>query len=144
MDDPGRQVGGNLGAYAYTGEQRTFADVLKDIIADVQNLIRSEVRLAKAEVREEIGKAISAGTMIVVGGVLGMFALGFVLLTIMFALELVVPSWAAALIVGVVIAIAAAVLFMTGKQRFSEVSPKPEKTIESVKENVEWMKNQTK
>ena len=52
MDDPGRQVGGNLGAYAYTGErgeQRTFADVIKDIIADVQDLIRSEVKLAKAE-----------------------------------------------------------------------------------------------
>jgi len=147
MDDPGRQVGGNLGAYAYTGErgeQRTFADVIKDIIADVQALIRSEVRLAKAEVREELGKAVAAGTMLVVGGVLGLFALGFVLLTIMFALENVVANWAAALIVGVAVAVAAGVLLLTGKQRFTQVSPKPEKTIETVKENVEWMKNQTK
>lgn len=147
MDYPGRQAGGNLGSYAYTsegGEQRTFADVVKDIIANVQELIRSEVRLAKAELREEAGKAMAAGKMLMVGGVLALFAVGFILLTVMFALENVVPNWAAALIVGVAVAVAAGVLLLTGKQRLSQVSPTPDKAIESVKENVEWMKNQTK
>jgi uncharacterized membrane protein YqjE len=147
MDDPGRQAGGNLSAYAYTGErgeQRTFGDVFKDIIANVQELIRSEVRLAKAEFREEAGKAMSAATMLIAGAVFGVFALGFLLLTVMFALENVVANWAAALIVGAAVGIAAGVLLLTGKERFAQVSPKPEKTIESVKENVEWMKNQTK
>lgn len=147
MDEPGRQAGGNLGAWAYTserGEQRSFADVVKDIIANVQDLIRSEVRLAKAEFREEAGKAVSAATMLIIGAVLGMFALGFLLLTVMFALENLVANWAAALIVGVAVGIAGGVLLLTGKERISQVSPKPDKTIESVKENVEWMKNQTR
>jgi uncharacterized membrane protein YqjE len=147
MDNPGRQAGGNLSAYTYTaqgGEQRSFADVLKDIIANVQELIRSEIRLAKAEFREEASKAVSAGTMLLLGGVLAMFALGFLLLTVMFALENVVANWAAALIVGVAVGIAGGVMVLTGKERISQLSPKPDKTIESVKENVEWMKNQTK
>jgi uncharacterized membrane protein YqjE len=147
MEYPGRQAGGDLGSYAYTGErgeQRSFADVVKDIIATVQELIRSEVRLAKAEFREEAGKAMAAGKMIAVGGVLALFAVGFILLTVMFALENVVANWAAALIVGVAVGVVAGVLLLTGKQRFTQVSPTPEKTIESVKENVEWMKNQTK
>ena len=147
MEDPGRQVGGNLGSYAYTterGDQRSFADVLKDIIADVQELIRSEIRLAKVEVKEEIQKATGAGIMMVVGGVVGLYAAGFLLLTVMFALENVMPNWLAALIVGVVAAVAAAGMLVTAKNRLSAVNPKPEKTIETVKENVEWMKNRTK
>jgi hypothetical protein len=57
-------------------------------------------------------------------------------------LDMVMPDWAAALLVGLALGIAAAVLISKGRARLHV--PTPDKTIENVKENVEWMKNQTK
>jgi uncharacterized membrane protein YqjE len=123
---------------------RSIAEVLQDILRNLQEIIRSEVRLAKTEVREEIGKAKSAGLLVGVGGVCGIFATFFLLLTIVYALATVLPYWAAALIVTVVLAIVAAVVLNAGLKQFKRVHPVPDKTIESVKENVEWAKQQTK
>jgi len=153
MDDPARKATGQLGAYAYgsrdemesmTNRERSAGDVLKDIVGNVQEIIRSEVRLAKVETTEEITKAKSAAIILGAGGVFGLFATGFVLLAAVYALSLVVASWMAALIVGVVVGIAAAIMISRGLDEWNSLNPKPEKTIETVKENVEWMKNQTK
>jgi len=143
MDDTARAVGGQLGSYA-RGEtrDRSAADVVKDIIANAQEMIRSEVRLAKAEVREEAGKTLSAARILLIGAGAGLFALGFVLTAIAQLLSQYMPSWAATLLVGVVLGIAAAIMVSKGRGQIR--IPKPEKTIENVKENVEWMKSQTK
>lgn len=123
---------------------RSIADVLQDIIANVQAIIRSEVRLAKTEVTEEVTKAGRAGGLLAGGIVAALFALWLLLLTILFALATVIPMWGAALILFAVMFIAAAVLLNAGKKRFKTVHATPEKTIETVKENVEWVKSQTK
>ena len=60
------------------------------------------------------------------------------------ALSLVMPSWAAALIVAVVLAVAAAVMLSTGMKRYREIHAVPQRTVETVKENMEWAKQQTK
>jgi hypothetical protein len=54
------------------------------------------------------------------------------------------PAWMAALIVGVVLLIVSGMLLMIGRTRLKQVSPKPEKTIETMKENIEWAKDQTR
>jgi hypothetical protein len=54
------------------------------------------------------------------------------------------PAWAAALCVALLAGIGAAVMFSSGRKALKEVNAKPEKTIESVKENVAWLKDQTK
>lgn len=123
---------------------RSIADVLQDIIANVQAIIRSEVRLAKTEVTEEVTKAGRAGGLLAGGIVAALFALWLLLLTILFALATVIPMWGAALILFAVMFIAAVVLLNAGKKRFKTVHATPEKTIETVKENVEWVKSQTK
>jgi len=146
MDDPAREATGQLGAYAYRADtrDRSATDVLKDIVGNVQEIIRSEVRLAKIETTAEVRKAGAASTVLLASAVVGLYAAGFVLLAIVHALSLVMAYWLASLVVGLVLAITAAVLFSTGLSRWKEVSPKPEKTVETVKENVEWMKNQTR
>ena len=55
MDDPARSAGGALGEYAYQqgGRERPMTEVLKDIIGNVQEMVRSEVRLARVEIRDE-------------------------------------------------------------------------------------------
>jgi uncharacterized membrane protein YqjE len=124
--------------------ERSFSDVLQDIVRNVQEIVRSEVRLAKTEIREEAVKAKSSVAMLGAGAVAAIFAVLFLLLTIVYALALVVPSWAAALIVGAGLAIAAGVMLMTGIKQFKQIHPRPERTVESIKENIEWAKQNTK
>jgi len=145
IDDPARSAGGSLGEYAYSSRessQRSMGDVLKDIIANVQEMVRSEVRLAKAELREEAGRSADSAKLMVIGGGMALLAAGFVLTAVAQLLALVMPNWLATLIVGAVLGIAGAVLLAKGRAQF--VIPTPKKTIENVKENVQWMKDQTK
>jgi hypothetical protein len=127
-----------------TSHERSFSSVLQDIIGNVQEIIRSEVRLAKAEVQQEAAKAGKAAGVLGSGAVLGLYAGGFLLLACLYALELVVAAWLAALIVAVVAGAGAAVLVNAGKKRVKRVDPRPDKTIHSIQENLEWAKNQTK
>ena len=141
MDDTARNAGGKLGEYAYRTD-RSAADLVRDIISNVQEMVRSEVRLAKAEVREEVDRTISGAKKLGVGAVAGLFALNFILWGVVLILGNVMPMWAATLVMGVALGAVAGVLLMKAK---SEVHvPKPQKTIDNVKENVEWMKNQTR
>jgi uncharacterized membrane protein YqjE len=144
MDDPARSAGGALGEYAYQqgGRERPMTEVLKDIVTNVQEMVRSEVRLARVELREEASKTARAGAMLAAGGVLGIIAGVFALVFFAQLLAMVMPDWAATLVITLVVGITAAVLISKGRSRLHV--PTPEKTIENVKENVEWMKNQTK
>lgn len=122
-------------------EQRSAAEVMKDIVSNVQEIIRSEVRLAKVELKEETKKLTSAAALMAAGAVTALYAIGFLLLAFRDALNLAIPAWASSLIIGIVVAGGAAILLGIGRTRFKEVT-KPGQTIQSVKENVEWAKNQ--
>jgi Flp pilus assembly protein TadB len=123
---------------------RSVTEVLQDIIGNVQEIVRSEVRLAKTEIREEAIKAKSSGAFLGAGALLAIYAGGVLILGFVFALAAVMPLWAAAFIVALAAAAAAGLLLNGGKKRLQEVHPKPERTVESVKENVAWVKRQTK
>jgi uncharacterized membrane protein YqjE len=143
IDDPVRAAGGTLGEYAYMNRaDRPVSDLLKDIIGNVQEMVRSEIRLARAEMREEVDHATSAAKLIGIGAGLALLAGAFLLVTCTLLLALVMPAWVAALIVGAVLGIAGMVMLGKGRAQFRV--PRPKKTIENVKENVEWMKNQTR
>jgi len=124
--------------------ERTIADVLQDIVRNIQEIVRSEVRLAKTEVRDEAAKAKTAGILSAAGAITGIFGAGFVLLAIVYALSTVMPNWAAALIVGLVLAITAWAVLNAGLNRFRKVHATPERTMETLKENVQWVQQQTK
>jgi uncharacterized membrane protein YqjE len=123
---------------------RSMAEILKDIIGNIQEIVRGEVRLAKQEVKTEAAKAWNSARMLMVGWILALFAAGYVLLGIVYALALAIPAWAAAGGVGIALAIAAAASISAGLRRWKVVHPAPEKTIETIKENVQWMKNQAR
>jgi len=125
-------------------EDRSFSDVMQNILRNVQEIVRSEVHLAKAEIQEEAGKAKSAGVLLGGGSVTAVFAAFFLLFTIYQALALVIPNWAAALIVGAILAVVATLMLAAGVQRFKRIRPAPERTVESIKENVEWARQQVK
>jgi len=124
--------------------ERSISDVVQDIIRNVQEMLRSEVRLAKTELREEAVKAKTAGALLGGGAVSAFFAVFFLLLMTVYALTRVLPDWAAALIVAAFTAIVAALMLTAGIKRFKQVHPTPERTVENIKENVEWVKQKTK
>ena len=121
-----------------TPTDRPVTEVLKDITANVQEMVRSEIRLARAEISEETKKTISAGKLLGAGAGLGVLAVGFVLAGVALVLALFIPIWAATLAVGLFLAIVAALMISRGRSQLAV--PKPRKTIENVKDNVEWLK----
>ena len=123
---------------------RPIGELLKELANETTTLVRQELDLAKAEMREKAGKAGPGFGMWGAAGVTGLLALGSLTAFVILALDGAIPNWLAALIVGVVYAAIAGVLYVRGKQRVEEAgSPVPEKTIETVKEDVQWAKHPT-
>lgn len=129
-------------AVSNTQNGRSIAEVVQDIVGHIQEIFRSEFRLATVEIREETEKAIRSGTPLVIGLLLSLYALGFILLAIVHALSIVVDPWLAALIVGFAVLLVSIALISAGRKRLKQVKVVPEKTIENVKENVQWAKSQ--
>ena len=123
---------------------RPIGELLKQLANETTTLVRQELDLAKAEMREKAGKAGPGVGMWGAAGVTALLALGSLTAFLILALDGAMPNWLAALIVGLVYAAVAGVLWMRGKQRVEEAgSAVPEKTIETVKEDVQWAKHPT-
>jgi uncharacterized membrane protein len=124
--------------------QRSVSDVLQDIVGNLQQIIRDEFRLAGAEVEGKAHRAARPASILAAGSVLGLYGFGFLLLAAVYGLSLVIAPWLAALLIGAVLAIVAAVLISSGRNRLRQIDPMPEKTVQSMKENVQWTKEQIK
>jgi hypothetical protein len=122
---------------------RSIPDILKDVLANLQDIVRAEVRLAKAELGEELSSARTAGLLIGVGAVAAIFSALFLLLACVYGLSRIMPNWAAALIVAAVVGIAAAVTLGLGLKRFKTIQAAP-KTSASLQENVRWARELTR
>ena len=123
--------------------ERGIADILKDTVSNIQDLVRSEILLARIEIKEELNKAKAAGVMFGLAAGFTFFGFGFCLVCAVYALALVLPAWAAALIVGVSTLVIGGILFSVARARWSTVKI-PEKTRFTVKEDIAWMRNQSK
>ena len=125
-------------------EGRSISDILQDVLTHLRGMVRYEVRLAKAEIREELSRALSSAIWIVAGVLVALSAWLFLLWAAAYALSTAMPAWAAALVVAMVTAAAAAVLIVGGVHRAKRIQPIPERAVESVKETLGWLKQSTK
>ncbi|HEX5557255.1 MAG TPA: phage holin family protein [Gaiellales bacterium] len=117
------------------------AELVKDLSREVSELVRQEIALARAEMMEKGRKAGRGAGMLSGAAVLGLAAVGGSMATLILLLDLVLPAWLAALIVTAAYAAVAAVLARRGKEEISEAGPPtPERTVDSVKEDVQWAK----
>src|SRR6202140_3277378 len=121
-----------------TQNGRSVPEVLQDIVGNIQEIIRSEFRLAKDEGKQGASKAAPPLKMIVVGAAIGFYALGFLLFTLVMGVATLVATWLAALVVGAVLGLIALVLISSASKRLKHVNTVPERTIETMKENVQW------
>lgn len=132
------------GSHTDDMRDRPIGELLRELANETTTLVRQELDLAKAEMREKAGKAGPGFGMWGAAGVTGLLALGSLTAFLILALDGAMPNWLAALIVGLVYSAIAGVLYVRGKHRVEEAgSPVPEKTIETVKEDVQWAKHPT-
>ena len=119
---------------------RPTSELVKQLADQTTALVRAEVELAKAELAEKGKRAGIGAGMFGGAGVLGFYAFGALTAAAVLALATAVAGWLAALIVAVVYAAVAGVLALTGKNKVQEATPPaPERTVETVKEDVEWV-----
>ena len=124
--------------------ERPIGELLKELANETTTLVRQELDLAKAEMREKAGKAGPGFGMWGAAGITALLALGSLTAFVILALDGAMPNWLAALIVGLLYSAIAGVLYVRGKHRVEEAgSPVPQKTIETVKEDVQWAKHPT-
>jgi uncharacterized membrane protein YqjE len=123
----------------------SLGDLFKRLSGDMMLLVRQELELFRVEMTEkgkEVGgRAAASAVSLSAAAVCGLAAVGALTATLILLLALVMPTWAAALIVTVVYGAVAAVLALAGKRKLEEIqAPVPQQTIETVKEDVEWAK----
>jgi hypothetical protein len=124
--------------------QRTVPELLGNIVDNIQQIIWSEFRLAKAELREKASRASKPATTLGAGFLLGLYGLGFLLLAAVYALSMVMVAGLAALIVGGVLALVSVALVTSSAKKLKALNPAPERTIQTLEENVQWAKDQIK
>lgn len=106
----------------------------------IKVLISKELELAKLEVKDQVAKGSKAAAVMAVAGVAGLFGVLLVSFAAAWGLAAVIPTGFAFLIVGVVYLGAAGVLFSKGRKQVAEVSPAPEQTMRTLKEDVQVAK----
>jgi Putative Actinobacterial Holin-X, holin superfamily III len=135
--------GGSGYGSAGNGRKDTTS-LLRSIAADLSSLVSKQIELAKQELSEMIGARAAAVGIMAAAAVLALFVVGFLGLAGAEALALVLPRWAAMLIVGLVFLLLAAVAILVARSMFRSAAAKPELTQTSLKEDVEWAKQQLK
>jgi VIT1/CCC1 family predicted Fe2+/Mn2+ transporter len=121
--------------------ERPIGEVAKELTSDLSLLVRQEIELAKAEMAQK-GRTAAPGLGMFGGaGIVALCAAGAITAFLVLVFSLFLPDWAAALIVGAVLAAIASLLVRQGKERVADAGkPVPEQTIETVKEDVKWAK----
>ncbi|WP_336321838.1 phage holin family protein [Streptomyces lavendofoliae] len=122
-------------------QDTSIGDLISDISTDLSQLVRDEIELAKAEIKEETTKAGKAMGMLGGAGYAGHLVLLLGSFTVIFALGNVMDIAWAALIVTAVWAVVGAVLYTTGRKRLRTVNLKPEQTMETLKEDARWARH---
>jgi hypothetical protein len=104
---------------------RPLSALLKDILDNLQELIRSEAKLAKAELREELEKSKDVLAWAAIAGVTGFFGLASLLVCAFVALRYAVPDWAAAAIIALLMGVSCGLSLVIGRRRRASSALRP-------------------
>lgn len=120
---------------------RSLADLARQLSDQTTELVRHEVELAKAELRDKGKRAGLGAGMFGGAGALGLYALGALTAAIIAGIAEALPVWASALIVAALYGAIAGILALRGKKKVQQATPPlPEETVQSVKEDVRYTK----
>jgi tetrahydromethanopterin S-methyltransferase subunit G len=123
---------------------KPLGELFSDLASEMSSLVRQEVELAKVEVGQKakhVGRNIG---YLVVGGAIAYAALLAVIAAIILLLDRVMPSWGASLLVGVVVAGIGWLLIGKAVSALQQTDVTPRETVETLKEDAAWVKQQIK
>lgn len=133
----------------YTNDSRpdpadtSIGELIGNISNDLSQLFRQEVELAKVELKQEAAKAGKAAGMLGGAGFAGYLAVVLLSFALVFGLSNVMDAGWAALIVAVIWLVIGAVLYVNGRNKLKAVDPMPRRTVDTIKEDAQWLKNPT-
>jgi len=140
----------------HTQSEPGVTSLVGGIISDVGDLIRQEIRFAKAEVKSDLSKTREAVSILAVGiGIASVSGMLLVWMLVYLLHWLTIPAgdvldpaklplWACFGIVGGILAIIGGITIQTGRGKLQSNNPLPDQTVENVKENVQWIANSKK
>jgi uncharacterized integral membrane protein len=121
----------------------SFGELIGFVANESAHLVRDEVALARQELSEKLKTVQSAASVVVTGAIIALIAAMALCAAVIIALAELVGPWQSALIVGLILGMAAGVIILFGVSRFKRIDFKPEKTIETLEENKEWLREIT-
>ena len=123
-------------------EDRSLGELFSELAKDTSTLVRQEVALAQVELTQKattVGKNVG---FLVVGGAVGYAALLCLLATVIIGLSYFIPAWLSALLVSIAVGIVAYVLINKALTALKNADLTPRQTVETLKEDAQWLKNQ--
>jgi len=124
-------------------DERSLGDLFSDLSRETTTLVRQEVQLAKAELTQSATEVARGIGMLVAGGAVAYAGLLFLLLAIVYGLtEAGWDAWLSALVVGLVVVALGALLVLRARASLKPANLAPRRTIETLKEDQEWAKEQ--
>ncbi len=128
----------------YTGNvtEPSIGSLFTDLTDDMGRLVRQEIELARIETTQKVTQAMRSVIMMVAGGLVAYAGFIVVLIAVAILLGQLMPYWAASLVVGLVVLVVGAVLISTGRSSLNSMTVIPEKTVQSIKEDARWAKEQ--
>jgi len=123
-------------------DERSLGDLFSELASETSTLVRQEVALAQVELTKKaavVGKNVG---FLAVGGAVGYAAFLTILAAVIVLLSYLIPLWAAALVVGIVVGVTAYFLISSALDELKKTELAPRETVESIKEDAQWLKDQ--
>ena len=125
-----------------TDADRSLGTIVKELMADISTLFRSEIALLKFEFKDMVAKMGGGAAMFAGALFLAIFGIGFLFVTLVLVLvALHVAAWLSTLIVTILLFVGAGILAFLGKKKFGAVEFMPTKSVEQIKSDIETIKS---
>ena len=134
----------NFGDEEYPlSDSRSIAQILHEIVNRAGEIMRSELRLAAMELKQDAAERAKAAALIGVAAALMTLCVGFILLGAVYALALTLPAWLSAILVGAAAGLVGGILLYVGQARMKQ-RPRLKMTTQTAEDNLRWLKNLSK
>ncbi len=124
-------------------DDRSIGELFAELAQETATLVRQEVQLAKTEMSQKASRVGKDVGFLAAGGAVAYAGLLAIIAGVIFLLDLVIPLWLSALLVGIVVAVVGYFLVRKGLDALKQEDLAPQETINTLKEDKEWAKDQT-
>ena len=125
-------------------DEHSLGELFSELSKGLSTLLSQEIALAKAEMGQKLSRAAKDAVSLVIGGVLAFGGYLALIATLIIVLTFLVPLWLSALIVTVVFLVAGFIFIQQGLSDLKKMNPVPERTVETLKDDKDWAKEQLK